>query len=124
MEARPEERAREHKARIAVQATRAVGGLGIAATEKIHNTHDEILALRGLAQRQGWRHLILVTDPVHSGRAAALAKKAGLVITSSPGRYGGMDHEHPSTVQERLGLFRIYLHDRWMYHVNLTRGWL
>lgn len=96
----------------------------VLETEQIHNTHDEILALRGLAKRQGWSHLLLVTDPMHSRRAAALARKAGLRIISSPGRYAGMDYRNPSSVPERLGVFRIYLRERWLYRLNQARGWL
>jgi uncharacterized SAM-binding protein YcdF (DUF218 family) len=44
------------------------------------NTHDEAVAMKNLAQTNGWKNIILVTSAWHMRRAAATFRKAGLDV--------------------------------------------
>jgi len=62
-------------------------GAALIAPEA-QSTYDEAVNLRGLAQKHGWRSLIVVTDPLHTRRAArtfrALLPGVAVTISAAP----------------------------------------
>ena len=42
----------------------------------VRSTYQELLAIRALAERQGWRSLIIVTSPEHTRRTRIMANEA------------------------------------------------
>ena len=65
----------------------------IMIEEKSHTTYENILYAKELADAQGVRKVLIVSDPLHMKRAVAMAKDAGLVAEPSPTpstRYRGL----------------------------------
>ena len=60
----------------------------LVAPGVVETTCDEALALRTLAQEQGWRSLLVVTDPFHTRRARLNFRDAfrgtGIMVTVRP----------------------------------------
>ena len=71
---------------------------GVAATdilieEKSHNTYENILYAKQLADTHGIKKVLIVSDPLHMKRAMAMASDMGLVAEPSPTpstRYQGL----------------------------------
>jgi uncharacterized SAM-binding protein YcdF (DUF218 family) len=51
--------------------------------DSVYTTRDEALKVAELAAREGWQRLIVVTSPMHTRRACATFRNAGLSITCS-----------------------------------------
>lgn len=72
---------------------RGVPARDIMIEEKSHNTYENILYAKELADAQGVRTVLIVSDPLHMKRAVAMARDAGLVAEPSPTpstRYRGL----------------------------------
>ena len=50
----------------------------------VHSTRDEALAFAALGRTRGWRHVVLVTSPLHSRRACAAVEQTGLSVRCVP----------------------------------------
>jgi uncharacterized SAM-binding protein YcdF (DUF218 family) len=94
------------------------------AGEVVSDTHDEALAVKELADRRGWRRIILVSSPTHLRRAGAVFRKTGLEVLCSPCNEGSFDIESLADPNERLAAFRSWLHEVVGYEVYRLRGWL
>jgi len=65
----------------------------ILIEEKSHNTYENILNAKQLADTHGIKRVLIVSDPLHMKRAMAMARDAGLVADPSPTpstRYQGL----------------------------------
>jgi uncharacterized SAM-binding protein YcdF (DUF218 family) len=90
----------------------------------VRNTRDEALAVAALAEKRGWRTVLLVTSPTHSLRASAAFEKAGLMVVSSPCPETRYDLEDLRRPGDRLAAFGHLAHERvglWLYG---RRGWI
>ena len=61
--------------------------LAAAALQSVDVGNDTLVSLRaaaGLLNQQGRRHIVLVTDPWHSARAARMAEDLGFAVSVSP----------------------------------------
>jgi uncharacterized SAM-binding protein YcdF (DUF218 family) len=60
----------------------------VTAPEPVETTYDEARAVRRLASEQGWRSVILVTDPYHTRRARLIfedvLRGTGIVVAAHP----------------------------------------
>ena len=95
------------------------------------NTKDEAEQAKTLAQKNGWREIILVTSAFHMKRAEALFKKTGLKVVAA-----GSDFEGLCSLEADFSIYNIvpgsggfqslryYLHERigWLYYK--LRGWI
>jgi uncharacterized SAM-binding protein YcdF (DUF218 family) len=63
---------------------RGVPARDIMIEEQSHNTYENILYAKELADAQGVRKVLIVSDPLHMKRAVAMARDAGLVAEPSP----------------------------------------
>jgi uncharacterized SAM-binding protein YcdF (DUF218 family) len=65
----------------------------ILIEEKSHNTYENILYAKQLADTHGIKRVLIVSDPLHMKRAMAMASDVGLVADPSPTpttRYQGL----------------------------------
>ncbi len=65
----------------------------ILIEEKSHTTYENILYAKQIADANGLRKVLIVSDPLHMKRAVAMARDAGLVAEPSPTpttRYQGL----------------------------------
>src|SRR5215207_1111566 len=65
----------------------------ILIEEQSHNTYENILHAKRLADARGLRRVLLVSDPLHMKRAVAMASDVGLLAEPSPTpstRYRGL----------------------------------
>jgi uncharacterized SAM-binding protein YcdF (DUF218 family) len=95
------------------------------------NTKDEADQTKVLAEKNGWKKIILVTSAYHMRRAEALFKKTGLEMVSV-----GSDFEGLSSLEADFRIYSIvpssggfqalglYLHEQvgWLYYK--LRGWI
>lgn len=68
--------------RYAIQSGVPAGDILIE--EKSHTTYENILYAKQLAEAQGVRKVLIVSDPLHMKRAVAMARDVGLVAEPSP----------------------------------------
>ncbi len=90
----------------------------------VRNTHDEALAVAELARKQGWSDVLLVTQPTHSRRAAAVFEHAGVRVISSPCPEERYDLRAPRTPSARLAAFEDLLRELVGTEVYRLRGWI
>jgi uncharacterized SAM-binding protein YcdF (DUF218 family) len=65
----------------------------ILIEEKSHTTYENILYAKQLADAQGVKKVLIVSDPLHMKRAVAMARDVGLIAEPSPTpstRYQGL----------------------------------
>lgn len=89
-----------------------------------HNTHGEALAMAELVRRRRWSRILLVTQPTHCRRAAAVFRKAGVTVNVIPcleRRYSVHDPESPS---ERMSAFSDLMRELIGYQAYRMRGWI
>ena len=96
----------------------------IEAVGPVQNTHDEAEVVSTLARRRGWDRVILVTDPWHMRRAAAVFEKAGVHVVCSP----CVDRQHDLKTlddpEDRLAVFRLWVRETCGYVTYKVRGWI
>jgi len=93
-------------------------------TGPVFNTHDEALATARLAQANGWKRVIVVTQAWHMRRAAAVFRSAGLEVLQSPAAETRYDMESPDQLQDRFQAVRDWIHEAIGYRVYRMRGWI
>lgn len=94
----------------------------IAETNSI-DTEQQVQHLAGIAERENFKHIIVVSDATHLFRIALLCRRAGLDVYTSPRAALGhiddldaaerMTHEMLSYTSLRLNLHVSWLH-RWL----------
>jgi uncharacterized SAM-binding protein YcdF (DUF218 family) len=88
------------------------------------NTHDEALAVARLAHQRGWQRVLLVSDPLHMRRAAAVFTHAGLPVSCSPCGGGEYDLRSLQGPGDRLAAFRDWVKEWIGCQVYHRRGWM
>lgn len=88
------------------------------------NTHDESIAVAKLCRDHGWKKIILVTHAWHMKRAAALFAKQGVEVIRSPCLESQYDSQLVESPQDRLKVFRSWLHEQVGMWVYSWRGWI
>jgi uncharacterized SAM-binding protein YcdF (DUF218 family) len=96
----------------------------VEETEPITNTRDEVIRIGRLAHQRGWGKMILVSDPMHMRRVAALCRKSGTRVICSPASYQDYDYTRLSTPEDRRAAFRNWLEEVYYFETNRARGWL
>jgi uncharacterized SAM-binding protein YcdF (DUF218 family) len=87
------------------------------------DTHDEALAVARRYRESGWKQVILVSEPAHMRRAAAVFARAGVTVLCSPSASTVGSLERPR-VQYRLRVFGLWVTEAIGYQVYRARGWL
>ena len=59
-------------------------GVQVVTTGVAASTREEAMRVRAIAQREGWRRIVVVTSPFHSRRACATFEKTGLTVSCLP----------------------------------------
>jgi uncharacterized SAM-binding protein YcdF (DUF218 family) len=94
------------------------------------NTHAEALATQALAEKNGWKNIILVTSAAHMRRAEAAFKNTGLSVSCAPcdflgiGVPDGMTRWTPVPGRQNYSIVDSFLREEvgwWVYGWN---GWL
>lgn len=91
---------------------------------RIHNTHDEAVALARLFREKGWTRVLAVTSPTHTRRAAAVLEKQGLDVVSVPAVETLFDLQGLPHPGDRREAFAAIAHERIGYVVYRHRGWV
>ncbi|HZG50781.1 MAG TPA: YdcF family protein [Pyrinomonadaceae bacterium] len=85
----------------------------ILIEEKSHTTYENILYAKQLAEAQGLRKTLIVSDPLHMKRAMAMAKDLGLSASPSPTpstRYRGIKSQAALLAHETYYYIGYLLH--------------
>ncbi len=94
----------------------------------VDNTHDEALRVADLARRRGWKRILLVTSPTHTGRAGAVFGKAlaavGAEVIVRPCVETEYDFWALQKPRHRLLAFRDTFRERLAWIAYRQRGWL
>lgn len=91
--------------------------------DSVATTRDEAMQVTALARREGWQHLIVVTSPMHTRRACAAFRRAGVSITCSAAPSREVAVHTLRNPGERWQALSPWLHEVvgwWWYGV---RGW-
>lgn len=100
------------------------GVLNFVATPLVASTHDEAMAVKRIADRSGWKRIVLVTSPYHTRRACATFEHVGLTVSCVPGDSRDIAVRSLASPRDRVGAFGV-----WTYEVAATlqykwRGWI
>lgn len=90
----------------------------------VRNTHDEAVAVTGLARQRGWRRLAVVTSPLHTRRACATFERQGLAIVCRASDARDYSLNLRRAPADRLEAFRDWLYEAVGTRVYRSRGWL
>lgn len=69
---------------VAWLAARGVDPAALLAEDRSQHTLENLFNVRAHMRAAGWRRLVLVSDPLHLARAAALARGLGLEVRCVP----------------------------------------
>lgn len=119
------------RARYGEAATKLITSLGLdvelLTVGPTRNTHDEAVAVAALARERSFEHILVVTSPSHTRRAAAALEAEGVRVTSVASQQIDFDIENldePFDADNHLRAFNRLLHE----HVGLfyyrQRGWI
>jgi uncharacterized SAM-binding protein YcdF (DUF218 family) len=92
--------------------------------EPAHSTREEALVVQRLCRGRGWQHVIVVTSPFHSRRAAAAFEATGLRVTSCPALETRFDAGRLLRSDEALRAFGGIVHERLGLWIYRHRGWI
>jgi uncharacterized SAM-binding protein YcdF (DUF218 family) len=90
----------------------------------VRNTHDEAVAVTGLARQRGWRRLAVVTSPLHTRRACATFERQGLAIVCRASDSRDYSLNLRRAPADRLEAFRDWLYETVGIRVYRARGWV
>jgi uncharacterized SAM-binding protein YcdF (DUF218 family) len=91
--------------------------------DSVATTRDEAVQVASLARHRGWTRLALVTSPLHSRRACATFRRAGVEVTCAVAPSGEIVTGTRATPGDRWRALGPWLHEVagwWWYGV---RGW-
>ncbi len=83
----------------------------ILSTRRVRSTRDEALAVASVARYRGWKHIVLVTSPLHSRRACAAFEKAGLEVTCIPAESRDVALKRLVHAHDRMSAFSLWLYE-------------
>lgn len=90
----------------------------------VHSTRDEALAFAALARTHGWRHVLVVTSPMHSRRACAAMEAAGLLVECRPAAGRDYSIRRLETPDDRRLAFRDVVYETAATLLYRARGWI
>lgn len=90
----------------------------------VRNTHDEAVAVTGIARQRGWRRLAVVTSPLHTRRACATFERQGLAIVCRASESRDYSLNLRRAPADRLEAFRDWLYEAVGIRVYRARGWV
>lgn len=100
------------------------GGFRVETVGPVESTRDEATAVRAMADKQGWKKIILVTGSIHLRRSAETFRRVGLdVIPVASDDRASRDPASKSP-SERLDAFREWLPEWTAMRYYQARGWL
>lgn len=106
------------------ELARLCGSPRVEVVGPVLSTRDEAQLVATLAEKRGWKRLILVTSPYHSARAYAVFSKLGLEIISHPAPERQFAPSDPRGTRQRLEVFRWWLYERARWFYYSVRGWV
>jgi uncharacterized SAM-binding protein YcdF (DUF218 family) len=95
-----------------------------------NDTHQEALCAKELAEKHGWKQLVLVTSALHMRRAEALFKKAGLQVipVACDFQCAGVAEFHrmlpPVPDLNQFRKWNLFLHEWLGWWVYRAKGWI
>ena len=89
-----------------------------------HNTHGEALAVAEMVRERHWSRILLVTQPTHCRRAAAVFRKAGVAVDVIPCVERRYNVYNPQSPGERLEAFADLVREMIGYQAYRMRGWI
>ncbi|HUQ47357.1 MAG TPA: YdcF family protein [Gemmatimonadaceae bacterium] len=100
------------------------GVVKFVATPLAASTHDEAMAVKNIADRSGWKRIILVTSPFHTKRACATFEHVGLAVSCVPSDSRDIAIHSLASPRDRVSAFST-----WIYELAATlqyrrRGWI
>ena len=90
----------------------------------VRNTRAEAVAVADLARREGWRHVVVVTSPLHSKRACATFEGVGLTVACRPSEERRFAVESLATPGDRISGFSDWLYEKVAWADYHRRGWV
>lgn len=115
---------REYAPLVREWSRRFAAGVEVIAIGPTSRSREEAVALARLCSERGWQHVLAVSSPVHTLRAAASLEKEGLRVTSVPAIETRFDVENIDRPDERRRAFGSILHERIGLFVYRRRGWI
>ena len=89
------------------------------------STHDEAVAVAEASRDWGFEHILVVTSPGHSRRAAAALEAEGLRVTSVPSQQTRFNYEDLNDgFDDRIEAFPALLHEHAGLLYYRLRGWI
>ena len=98
----------------------------LIVVDSVHSTRDEGVHAWRVLSPQGFRRVVVVTSPAHSGRACRTFAKVGFHVTCWP----SVSRDVPFTrgalhgSEERLAAFRLWLYERLAFQYYHLKGWI
>ena len=99
----------------------------IVSVGPVRNTHDEAVAVAEVARDFGFEHLLVVSSPSHTRRAAAALEAQNLRVIAVPAQETTFDYGHLEDDwggDHRLRAFPMLLHEHLGLFVYRLRGWI
>ena len=94
----------------------------VLETAPIRYTPDEARAVAVMVRERNWQRVILVTDPAHTRRAAALFRKAGVDVLCSPCAVPLDEPVREDRPGTRIAAFQIWLYEKFYFQVHRVNG--
>lgn len=100
------------------------GVIRFVATPLEASTHGEALAVKRIADQNGWKRVVLVTSPFHTRRACATFEHVGLLVSCRPSDSRDIAVHSLESPRDRVGAFSM-----WIYELAATlqykrHGWV
>ena len=99
-------------------------GAQIFFVDSVSSTRTEALRMRQVAWPKGWKHVAVVTSPLHTRRACATFEAVGFRVVCVP----AVSREHivpdASGPGDRLRTFRSWLYEAFAAATYRSRGWI
>lgn len=93
-------------------------------TEPARNTREEALAVARIARARRWHRVLLVTEPFHSRRAAAVFERAGVRVVSVPTATAEYTQAALQAGHYRIEAFQQWVRESLSTFLYRRRGWL
>ncbi len=99
----------------------------IVSVGPVRSTHDEAVAVAEAARDFGFEHLLVVSSPSHTRRAAAALEAQNLRVSAVPAQETMFDYGHLEDDwggDDRLRAFPMLLHEHLGLFAYRLRGWI
>ena len=99
----------------------------IVSVSPVSSTHDEAIAVAEAARDFGFEHLLVVSSPSHTRRAAAALEALNLRVSAVPAQETKFDYENLDDAwgsDHRLRAFPVLLHEHVGIFAYRLRGWI